>query len=60
MSVLLDANVVSELIRKSPDPAVGAWIGNNPLQIQFFLQSANQSRDMVAAVLVQADAGKRW
>ena len=36
MSVLLDTNVVSELMRKSPDPAVGAWAAGRPLEALFF------------------------
>ena len=28
MAVLLDTNVVSELLRPSPDPAVEMWVGN--------------------------------
>ena len=34
--VLLDTNVVSELIRKSPDPAVEAWAAGHPLEDLFF------------------------
>ena len=30
MVLLLDTNVVSELVRKSPDPAVGAWAAGHP------------------------------
>ena len=30
MIVLLDTNVVSELIRKAPDPAVEAWAASHP------------------------------
>ena len=36
MSVLLDTNVVSELIRKSPEPAVEAWAENLTLEFMFF------------------------
>ena len=36
MSVLLDTNVVSELMRKSPDPAVEAWAAGHPLEALFF------------------------
>ena len=32
MIVLLDTNVVSELIRKAPDPAVEAWAASHPLR----------------------------
>ena len=33
MIVLLDTNVVSELIRKAPDPAVKAWAASHPLSL---------------------------
>ena len=36
MTVLLDTNVVSELIRKSPDPAVEEWAAGHPLEDLFF------------------------
>ena len=36
MSVLLDTNVVSELIRKAPDPAVEAWAAGHALEELFF------------------------
>ena len=36
MSVLLDSNVVSELIRKACDPAVAAWAAGLPLENLFF------------------------
>ena len=34
--ILLDTNVVSELMRKSPDPAVEAWAANHPVEDLFF------------------------
>ena len=34
--ILLDANVVTELMRKSPDPAVEAWIAGHPAEDLFF------------------------
>ena len=36
MAVLLDTNVVSELIRKSPNPAVEAWVAGCALENLFF------------------------
>ena len=36
MSMLLDTNVVSELIRKSPSPVVANWVSNHPLEDLFF------------------------
>ena len=32
MTVLLDTNVVSELLRPSPDPAVERWVAERPPQ----------------------------
>ena len=34
--ILLDTNVVSELMRTSPDPAVEAWIAQHPVENLFF------------------------
>ena len=34
--ILLDTNVVSELMRISPDPAVEAWIADHPVEDLFF------------------------
>ena len=36
MAVLLDTNVVSELLRPSPDPAVEMWVGNRPATDLYF------------------------
>jgi len=36
MSILLDTNVVSELIRKAPDLAVTSWVSGHPLYDLFF------------------------
>lgn len=36
MSVMLDTNVVSELIRKARDPAVATWVAGWPLEDLFF------------------------
>ena len=36
MATLLDTNVVSELIRKSPEPAVAAWASSQPVEDLFF------------------------
>ena len=35
--ILLDTNVVSELMRTSPNPAVEGWIAGHPVQDLFFL-----------------------
>ncbi len=34
--ILLDTNVVSELMRASPDPAAEAWIAGHPVKDLFF------------------------
>ncbi|MXY71183.1 MAG: type II toxin-antitoxin system VapC family toxin [Acidobacteriia bacterium] len=36
MAVLLDTNVVSELLRPSPDPAVERWVGKRPATDLYF------------------------
>lgn len=36
MATLLDTNVVSELIRRSPEPAVAAWVSGHPVEDLFF------------------------
>ncbi len=36
MSVLVDTNAVSELLRESPDPAVGDWTATRDLEDIFF------------------------
>ena len=51
MSVLLDTNVVSELIRKSPDPAVEAWASGHPLEELFFSAVGEAEQSYGAAIL---------
>ena len=51
VSVLLDTNVVSELIRKSPDPAVEAWTGGRPLEGLFFSAVGEAELRYGAAIL---------
>ena len=36
MTVLLDTNVVSELMRKAPDPTVAVWAAGHRLENLFF------------------------
>ncbi|MCE2531270.1 MAG: type II toxin-antitoxin system VapC family toxin [Acidimicrobiia bacterium] len=36
MATLLDTNVVSELIRTSPEPAVATWASGHPVEDLFF------------------------
>ena len=56
MTVLLDTNVVSELIRKSPDPAVEAWAAGRPLEDLFFSAVGEAELRYGAAIL---PAGRR-
>ena len=51
MSVLLDTNVVSELIRKEPDPAVEAWVSGRPLEDLFFSAVGEAELRYGAAIL---------
>ena len=56
MSVLLDTNVVSELIRKAPDPTVEAWAANHALEELFFSAIGEAELRYGAAIL---PAGRR-
>ena len=51
MSLLLDTNVVSELIRKSPDPAVEAWAAGHALEDLFFSAIGEAELRYGAAIL---------
>ena len=50
--ILLDANVVTELMRKSPDPAVEAWIAGHPAEDLFFSAVGEAELRYDAAILV--------
>lgn len=56
MAVLLDTNVVSELIRKSPDPAVEAWVSGHVLEDLYFSAIGEAELRYRAAIL---PAGRR-
>ena len=56
MAVLLDTNVVSELIRKSPAPAVAAWAAGHALEDLFFSAVGEAELRYGAAIL---PAGRR-
>ncbi len=56
MSFLLDTNVVSELIRKSPDPAVETWAAGHALEDLFFSAVGEAELRYGAAIL---PAGRR-
>ena len=51
MTVLLDTNVVSELMRKTPDPAVAMWAADQPLESLFFSAVGEAELRCGAAVL---------
>lgn len=51
MSVLVDTNVVSELLRKSPDPAVVAWTISHDLEELFFSAVGEAELRYGAAIL---------
>ena len=56
MAVLLDTNVVSELIRTAPDPAVEAWAASHPLEDLFFSAVGEAEMRYGAAIMA---AGRR-
>ena len=56
MSVLVDTNVVSELIARSPDPAVGDWVAAHDLEDLFFSAVGEAELRYGAAILA---AGRR-
>ena len=56
MIVLLDTNVVSELIRKAPDPAVETWAAGHTLEDLFFSAIGEAELRFGAAIL---PAGRR-
>ena len=51
MNALLDTNVVSELIRKEPNPAVEAWVSGHPLENLFFSAVGEAELRYGAAIL---------
>ena len=51
MIVLLDTNVVLELIRKAPDPAVEAWAANHAVEDLFFSAVGESELRYGAAIL---------
>ena len=50
--ILLDANVVTELMRKSPDPAVEVWIAGHPAEDLCFSAVGEAQLRYDAAILV--------
>ena len=56
MSVLLDTNVLSELLRAQPDSAVLTWVAAQPAN-SLFVSAVTQAEMLLGARLLQA--GKR-
>lgn len=56
MSILLDTNVLSELLRAQPDPTVLAWVASQPANA-LFVSAVTQAEMMLGARLLPA--GKR-
>ncbi len=54
--MLLDTNVVSELIRRSPAPAVTTWVSDQPLEDLYFSAISEAELRYGAAIL---PAGRR-
>ena len=57
MSVLVDTNVVSDLIRKSPDPAVADWTAAHDLDDLYF--SAVGEAELRHGAAILAPGGRR-
>ncbi len=60
MNVLLDTNVVSELMRKAPDPTVAVWAAGHRLESLFFSAVGEAELRYGAAILPTVGAGRRW
>ena len=56
MSTLLDTNVLSELLRVQPDPAVLAWVASQPAN-SVFVSAVTQAEMLLGARVLPA--GKR-
>ena len=48
---LLETNVISELMRRSPDPAVEAWVARHPVKELFFSAVGESELHYGAAIL---------
>lgn len=51
MSTLLDTNVVSELMRESPEPAVASWVSGHPVE-DLFLSSVSEAELRYGAAIL--------
>jgi toxin FitB len=54
MSLLLDTNVLSELLRAQPDSAVLAWVGTQPAN-SLFVSAVTQAEMLLGARLLPAE-----
>ena len=52
-SMLLDTNVVSELIRRSPSPVVANWVSNQPLE-DLFLSAVSEAELRHGVAILQS------
>jgi len=51
MSTLLDTNVVSELMRESPEPAVARWVSGHPVE-DLFLSAVSEAELRYGAAIL--------
>ena len=51
MSMLLDTNVVSELMRESPEPSVARWVPGHPVE-DLFLSAVSEAELRYGAALL--------
>jgi len=55
--IVLDTNVVSELVKPQPDPAVRAWVNGRPAETMFV--TAITEAEMLFGVSLMADGRRR-
>ena len=51
MSTLLDTNIVSELMRESPEPAVARWVSEHPVE-DLFLSAVSEAELRYGAAIL--------
>ena len=51
MSMLLDANIVSELMREAPEPSVARWVSGHPVE-DLFLSAASEAELRYGAAIL--------
>lgn len=59
MPFLLDTNVVSELIQKSPSPTVENWISDLPMDSSYFCTISEAELRYGVAIVKREDAKER-